>query len=887
MSSVFPNLSVIPKEISQSLNERAGNNLDASKLMCWLRVVSAASSIGNESNASGGLVLESFQNKKDPANSANPEKNWSTDNFSSRYGTGRGVSKSGRVGTDFQGNSVFPTNETQYHRPSPVIEGISVENGTQGLSRKCKFVIKCFTLAQTEIISKYFLEPGFNVLVEFGWNTALGRGGKEPVLDACHIAQHNNFVYCNNKRKKSKGHYDCFLGVITAGSIAQGAGESYDINVELTTIGEIPSYLQTHRGDYSKGDTVPNGDQKFETANIEKEIAAGQIGRGLFKQMFNRLPGPKQTNRVKNLIDTKDYLGAPFSSAHNFVNMDSELREKLIERYQDTSVMAGDDDGKKLDAKIPEGSPLFSDQSFIRLELAFKILNTCRYDLTQESANGKCKLVEKGFSSEIDITSTTCRAFPYMFSIDPSILFIPNQQSPEFGLLDALSSPEEITEFVGIEGGSLKGKSVNLNLAEKYSDALNGVEPMDYAFPAHLALGHKDSGFETVSEKSIDSDILTKNAGKGHWGYLRNLYINYDFFIEALSSSNVVTKDIYMDILNSVSAAANSYWYFEIVNLCDPTTKMGAERLTIRDLSFVGEVKPSDLEKIDKFYTKGVKTSFLSSQLNFDIAAAMKNHVIGKRFSQSNELIQEGKQPELGKLFSKIPDPVVRILSEMKPVDIKDSAYVDKDIPDDELDSLVTSTKKTASSVAGWLGDQVTSAKEATVDFGNSVAKGTGDLWDNATGAEEDATRDKNYELFIGKAAVYPFLNNREEIPVATNDFWSWNAARAITEGTEKIQNIAFVGAWKSANVFKTLDGGCVDESENTEKENSNPPLLDVKFTFEIHGLSGIRVGDLFKLIDVPVQYTGGVFQVLETSHVVDGTQWKTTVSSKFRNTSG
>ena len=113
------------------------------------------------------------------------------------------------------------------------------------------------------------------------------------------------------------------------------------------------------------------------------------------------------------------------------------------------------------------------------------------------------------------------------------------------------------------------------------------------------------------------------------------------------------------------------------------------------------------------------------------------------------------------------------------------------------------------------------------------------------------------------------------------------SALRSTTEGTEKIQNIAFVGAWKSANVFKTLDGGCVDKSENTEKENSNPPLLDVKFTFEIHGLSGIRVGDLFKLIDVPVQYTGGVFQVLETSHVVDGTQWKTTVSSKFRNTSG
>jgi hypothetical protein len=211
---------------------------------------------------------------------------------------------------------------------------------------------------------------------------------------------------------------------------------------------------------------------------------------------------------------------------------------------------------------------------------------------------------------------------------------------------------------------------------------------------------------------------------------------------------------------------------------------------------------------------------------------------------------------------------------------------VDKDIPDDAVDRLVTSGKKAGKAAAGFFSELA----DNTVKGFNSVAKGAGDFYDNVTGAEEDATRDKNYELFIGKAAVYPFLNNREEIPVATNDFWSLNAARAITEGTSTIQNIAFVGAWKSANVFKTLDGGCVDKSENKDKiqsENSNPPLLDVKFTFEIHGLSGIRVGDLFKLIDVPVQYTGGVFQVLETSHVVDGTQWKTTVSSKFRNTSG
>jgi hypothetical protein len=874
MSSVFPNLSKIPKKVSDSLKRRAGNNLTVSSLLCWIRVASAASSRGDGSNSSGGLVLESFQNKKDPANSENPEKNWSTDTFGSRYGTGD-KNKSGRIGTDFQGNSVYANNETRYHRPSPVIEGLDVQNGQQGLSRKCKFTIKCSTLAQAEVISMYFLEPGFNVLVEFGWNTALGKSGKEPVLDACNIAKHNNFKYCNNKRKNSEGHYDCFLGTITAGGITSGDSETYNIDVELTTIGEIPSYLQQHRGDSAVGDTVTKGDKLFELSNIEKEIDAGQIGRGLFKQMFNRLPGSKQTNNVKNLINQPDYMNVPFSSAHNFLNMDSELREKLVERYQDVGLMTGDEvdsDGNKLEAKIPEGAPLFSDQSFIRLELAFKILNTCRYDLTQESAKSKCKLVEKGFSSEIDINSTICRAFPYMFSTDPSILFVPNRESPEFGLLEALSSTTELKDFVGIESGVLKGKQTNLNLAERYPELIEKkqVDPLDYSFPASTALS-ADKTFETLDERGIDSDILEKDAGKGYWGYLRNLYINFDFFCDVISSSNVVTKDIYLEILNGISSAANSYWYFEIVNLCDPTTKQGAERLTIRDLSFIGEVKPDKLAGIDKFYTKGIKTPFITSQLTVDIPAAMKNHVIGKRISENNDLIQEEKQPELGELFSNMPDPVIKILSDFKPVTKEDSVYVDNVPDDDRIDKLVKSVK----SAGNWAQRQAAAAAKAIEDSATAV-------YDYTMDTDENNNRSKNYELFIGKAAVYPFLNNREEIPVASTGYA--DAFRSISEGTEAIQNIAFVGAWKSPSMFRTLDGGCKDG--NGKKENSNPILLPIKFTFEIQGLSGIRVGDLFKLIDVPVQYTKGTFQVVETAHSIDGNQWKTTVNAQFRNTS-
>ena len=822
MSSTFPNLSKIPEKISKSLKSRAGKNVTVSNYMCWLRVSSA---VGE------GLVLESFQNKKDPENSENPEKQWSTDNFSTRYGNG---SKSGRVGTKFNGDSVYADGNDRAYRPSPVIESISVQNGQSGLSRKCTFTIKCFTLGQAEKISEHFLEPGYTTLVEYGWNTPQGKSQKLKVLSACNIARHNNYKYTNGKRTDSEGHYDCFLGFITGGGIKSGDGETYLCDVELTTLGEIPSYLQQHKGDSHGGDNKSESDKPFETTDIEADIDNGDIGKSLFKQMVNKLPSAKQTEKVKNLVDEKDFLGVPFSSAHNFLNMDDELREKLVERYQDTGVYTGgekDKDGKPLKGKIPEGAPLFSNQSFIRLELAFKILNTTRYEL-EATTPPDCTLVEKGFSYEIDINSTVCRAFPYMFSIDPSILYIPNTEAPEFGLIDALTSTEPVTDFVKIDGGIAKPTS-NINLAEMYSDSLGELSPNHYAFPATTLLS-KDDYFETLDEKGIDSTILSKDAGRGFWGYLRNLYINFDFFCETISRSNVVSKDIYLDLLNGISTAANSYWYFDIVNLCDPKTKEGAERLTVRDLSFVGTVSPGALSGIDVFESKGIRTPFLSSQLSFDIPGAMKNHVLGKRISSETEVIKEGKQAELGNLFATKQDPVVEILNSLK---LKPE---DTDV-DDNKKSGKTAKKE-----------------------------------------DEGEIREKNFEIFIGKAAVYPSLNNREEIPVAKTGFLDW--LRSASEGTTTIQKLAFVGGWKSPTIFSTLDGNCVDGSEE-DKPNINPVLLPIKFDFEVHGISGIRVGDLFKVKDLPAKYTKGVFQVVETSHNIDGNQWKTNVQAKFRNT--
>lgn len=812
MSSVFPNLSKIPKNVSTTINSRAGKNITASSLLVWLRVVSAVG---------GGLVLESFQNKKDPENSANPEKNWSTDTFSSRYGNG---SKSGRVGTNFKGDSVFADDNDRAYRPSPVIEGISVQNGNKGLSRKCNFTIKCFTLGQAEKISQHFLEPGYTVLVEFGWNTSDGKSQKLDVLSACNMARYNNFPYVNDKRKKSNGHYDAFLGYITGGGIKSGDGETYECEVELTTLGEIPTYLQQHKGDSQEGDTTPKSDLKYKPSEINKSAKAGNVGESLFMQMFNRLPAEKQTDNVKALMNAEDYHGLKFSESFNFLNMDDELREIMVEKYSDLSVAVKNEKGQKESGKIPEGAPLFSDQSFIRLELAFKILNTCRYELLPQPAS-ECTHIKEGFSFEIDITSTICRAFPNMFSTDPSILFIPNPEAPNFGLAEALTSEELKENFVQTDKFGRVSKTENINLASIWPPTKG--DPLDYAFPARTKLS-EDKYFETI--KKIDSDILEADKGAKTWGYLRNLYINFEFFKETITRSNVVTKDIYYELLNGISSAVNSMWFFEILELprCKQPSPSGALNMTVRDTSLIGKVKPGLLDGIDKFYTKGIKTPFLSSQLTFDIPGAMKNHVLGKRISSKVKLTDEGKQPEVKNLFAKESDPVIDILNSLK------------------------------------LKEQDKTPSTSTTDTQTEDEKA-------------DENRKKNYEIFIGQAGVFPGINDRENLKQAGDSLWN----KLISRGKNaSINEIAFVGAWKSSAIFSLI----ATNSELSEGSDVDPILLPIKFDFEVHGVSGIRIGDLFKLIDVPEKYTKGVFQVVETSHSIDGNQWKTNVRAQFRN---
>ena len=59
---------------------------------------------------------------------------------------------------------------------------------------------------------------------------------------------------------------------------------------------------------------------------------------------------------------------------------------------------------------------------------------------------------------------------------------------------------------------------------------------------------------------------------------------------------------------------------------------------------------------------------------------------------------------------------------------------------------------------------------------------------------------------------------------------------------------------------------------------------MPINFTFTIHGVSGIKRGDMFKINGIPKQYAKGFFQVISVKHTLDGMLWKTEITGGYRN---
>jgi hypothetical protein len=251
------------------------------------------------------------------------------------YGNQKG---SGPIGKNFKNKWVYPsvayqrglavsnTNENNDEdqdwtlRPSPVVTSLEIKEGKDHISRVGTLVIKCFTLPQLEEMQKYFMEPGFSILVEYGWNDKEAFSQLIDTKDTRTIvtqaADDNlDFDVLQNKRFESWGNYDSFFAFIVGGSVAS-ENENFIMTVNLRGMPGLPTFLQQQKNiniitvttDATTG-TKTKKISKFPSVRLfsisdisklsDSTVAAASRR---YKYMFNLLPPERQIGEVGKMV---------------------------------------------------------------------------------------------------------------------------------------------------------------------------------------------------------------------------------------------------------------------------------------------------------------------------------------------------------------------------------------------------------------------------------------------------------------------------------------------------------------------------------------------------------------------------------------------------------
>ena len=826
MPGSFPNLSNIYPELETTLKNRAGNNNPwnakanpgVSGLSTWVRLLSGTSP--------NGCILESI----------NPN---ATD-FTSVYGSSGGsYIGPGAIGRNFNGDEIWiKSGKSRALRPPPIITSMTMDEKAEGGSRLATIKIRAFTKEQSDLVAEYFLEPGFHALCEWGWNTALsaaqkvGGGGK---VTNCDLVAYDQWSTIKEKRIKSDFTYDAFLGIVTGGGISFGDNESYELEVKLTSVGNVAEYMQTHRDANNTNENKKDSGKTFSPQQIETQVGDKKIGAALFMQMFNQLPGQKRTPEVYKL-----WKNPQWADTANFVNIDKVVGETLKDALSEAGELKS---SSGTEVAIPKDLPLLSEEKFIRFELACEIMNSYVYDL--KSKPSSCPNSETR-SKIINIKNTYISGFPHMFSTDATKLFIPNPTTPNFKFLDALSADKEIKTYFEFDALDDSKNFSNIHpLAEltaypwlQHVDSR--VDPSDgksrlvpYAFPNTRGLSAKspaDSTFIAIQEKAR------------FWGYLKDLYINFNFFVECISKPNFVIRDVFYEMLNGMSSACNSIWKFQIQEVPKPNPK-GKFELAVVDLNFLGDI--SNNSGIVTFQSRGVKSPFISCDFSVEVPAAMMSSVVnnklkddkGHTYDHSPEL---NPRPALGTVFSRREDFVGTILAGIQQAEKEE--------------------------------------EEGPPDTSNNPPKRK-----SADELELEA-KVANFEFFVKTGAVYPKIQDREAKLDITKTFFD----SAANDNT--IENVLMVGSWNDTSALRQcflVDKGlAVSQTLQTKAANNtqNPPFGVADFDFKVHGVSGFKVGDQFQVDGLPDKFgQPNVFQVVKVDHTLDGMTWTTDVKSKLR----
>jgi hypothetical protein len=213
-------------------------------------------------------------------------------------------------------------------QPPPGITGVQVDSLNRGSIRKANVTLKAHNKFQFDVIELLYLRLGFTMMLEWGWDRYLDNGGNlQPVSNTIieerwfnstsnGITQRAMLNHIQSLREKYVGNYDGFFGKVSNFTWSFNPDGSYDISIDLITLGDIIESLKVNTlaktiTTEGKSGTInfKEGTNLFGT-NISKVTNINTIGYFLYTKIYE-LTNQFKTNQNIASTDTNYYSITP------------------------------------------------------------------------------------------------------------------------------------------------------------------------------------------------------------------------------------------------------------------------------------------------------------------------------------------------------------------------------------------------------------------------------------------------------------------------------------------------------------------------------------------------------------------------------------------------
>jgi hypothetical protein len=390
-------------------------------------------------------------------------------------------------------------------QPPPGIVNFTATHLNRGSIRKGTVTLKAYNKVQFEIIELLYLRLGYTMLLEWGNNSYFENTSKSklPITNSLiekfwfqnSGTSHRNILRrIDQQRKEYDGNYDGFFGKVSNFNWSFNPDGSYNITIDLVSLGDIIESLNINIVD-TNNKTTPSSDSNDNgdiISNFLSDLRRSLKRKELIEKLFRKTQTINEINNIKNNtsgeITTSDIIyenevvditQIPGAELGGIVNEAEESLQNL------TSLLSG--------------ARTQSDYSYyIRFGAFIHFLNKYIFPRVNNSSN-RFPIIAIKDRTDVNIMN----AVENQFSFDPKVCFVRN---------DNLS---------------------NIQLTKKNeNDIVNFQNGRDF-------LTRINSQFK----KWLNTEIIdNKDNGQGkeskiNYGYIMNIYLNFAFIEDTLTNN--------------------------------------------------------------------------------------------------------------------------------------------------------------------------------------------------------------------------------------------------------------------------------------------------------------------------------------------------------------